>query len=72
MPVSGKFLDTSATIKRSDIKDHIKSVKQQNRQKGPLGTVSGSVTGNSSVVGSGSIESNKRARSMQKNNKFID
>ena len=27
-PQNGKFLDTSASLKRSDIKDHIKSVKQ--------------------------------------------
>lgn len=28
-PQTGKFLDTNASLKRSDIKDHIKSVKQQ-------------------------------------------
>lgn len=28
LPPTGKFLDTSASLKRSDIKDHIKSVKQ--------------------------------------------
>ena len=27
-PPTGKFLDTSSSLKRTDIKDHIKSVKQ--------------------------------------------
>ena len=63
----GKFLDTNQG-KRPDMKDHIKSVKQQNRQKSLIERAS-SVASSS---GPTTLDSNKhRARSINKN-KFVD
>ena len=63
-----KFLDTNATVKRSDIKDHIKSVKQQNRQKSLVssGNHSSTAAGGPSSLDAGS----KRAKSITKS-KFV-
>ena len=58
LPPTGKFLDTSATLKRSDIKDHIKSVKQSNLQKRLVGSVSGgSGSGSATAAGPSTLDS---------------
>lgn len=64
----GKFLDTNAG-KRPEMKDHIKSVKQQNRQKSLIERTSGN--GNSSGPATIDSTNKQRARSINKS-KFVD
>ena len=68
-PSPAKLLDTNA--KRTEFKDQIKSVKQQNRQKGLSGGNIMNTTAQGSNNNQNSVESAKRARSINKS-KFVD